>query len=154
MTVTDERAGRTACAASHLAKLLNAGYEVQLTQNPEGDDYIADVIHHLIGYSCTAIADTPEGAVWAASPLHGDEEYAPMEAQTAAAIWRDGDEHQGDDVTAARVVLRLVKERLDNIGIDLCDLAASLAGPDGRVRALAAELSAEAAAAGTSAGAA
>lgn len=67
-----------------LHKLADAGYEVRVVRDESG--YVADVSH--LGYSMTAIADTLAGAVWAASPLHGeDERYEDTtEALTATAI--------------------------------------------------------------------
>lgn len=82
---------------NELRKLLDAGYEVQLTQNPEGDDYLADVIHHTIGFNRTAAAATPGEALWAASPLHDEgEEYSgdyELPAVVIGSAWQDGFNH-------------------------------------------------------------
>jgi hypothetical protein len=63
-----------------------------------------------------------------------------------AAVWDNGDAPrlpvpaEGADREAAQDVLKSIRERLDNLGADVCELSAAFDGPRGRVAELAAEL--------------
>lgn len=70
------------------------------------------------------LAGTALAATLGASAVVWDNGHAPRLAASADA---------GSDREAAREMLCAAKERLDNIGFDLCELAAALSGPRGCV---------------------
>ena len=127
-----------------LHRLLDAGYEVAFTKDDGG--YWAHVDNDQDpDKGCTAGGETPELALWAASPLHGDDE--PMPDDTSIEIIRavrrsgynqgvrDGHQQATDErVKALEENMRLLADairgglakRAEEVGADIRGLSAEM----------------------------